>query len=344
MRRKPLPAPRPVLSHAPAVSAELPLPATPVGSRAARGDDPRLGHTRLAEPSPARPRLRRLFDPVAGWFRVLERRTNLFLSREVWGRVPGLDRPYGWQLDRSLTVSDATVRLPRLAPGLDGLRLLFVSDIHAGPFVTPVAIDRTLRRLGGLGADVVLVGGDFTTTTTAELEPFLPALGRLEAPLGVFGVLGNHDHYTESTPRVMELVERAGVRLLHNDSVLIERDGARLRLAGIDDLNCGRPDLDAALRETGRHDPVVLLSHNPDVFFAAAARGVSLVLAGHTHGGQWRIPGLPVLARMSRYRLDEGRFSYAEAELIVSRGLGVVGAPLRLFCPPEAVLLELRRG
>jgi hypothetical protein len=87
---------------------------------------------------------------------------------------------------------------------------------------------------------------------------------------------------------------------------------------------------------------VVLVSHNPDILFEASAKGVDLVLAGHTHGGQIRIPGLPVLVRMSRYRLDEGRYRHGATELVVSRGLGTVGLPVRIVCPPEAVLLTLR--
>jgi hypothetical protein len=87
---------------------------------------------------------------------------------------------------------------------------------------------------------------------------------------------------------------------------------------------------------------VLLLSHNPDAFFEAARRGVALTLSGHTHGGQMRVPGLPVLVRMSRYRLDEGRYASGAAEIVVSRGLGVSGLPLRAGCPPEAVFIRLR--
>ncbi len=86
---------------------------------------------------------------------------------------------------------------------------------------------------------------------------------------------------------------------------------------------------------------MILLSHNPDLVFDAARHGVALVLSGHTHGGQIRIPGLPVLVRQSRYRLDEGRFRCGPTELIVSRGLGAVALPWRTACPPEAVLITL---
>jgi predicted MPP superfamily phosphohydrolase len=124
--------------------------------------------------------------------------------------------------------------------------------------------------------------------------------------------------------------------------VRIESAGATMRLAGVDDWNVGNPDLDAALAGCARSEPVVLLSHNPDAAVEAARRGVAAVLSGHTHGGQIRIPGLPVLVRMSRFRLDEGRYRIGDTEVVVSRGLGVVGLPVRVACPPEAVLLTLR--
>ena len=229
-----------------------------------------------------------------------------------------------------------------------------------------------------------------------EIVPHLPAFASLAAPLGVFAVLGNHDHYTGDPEGVRRRLEEANVRVLHNASVVLERSGARLDLAGIDDLYRGRPDLDAALastclgpgraskgpgaadarqerrdgvsgaggansgasdansgaapvaeravpsgRNAGSRSPVLLLSHNPDVFFDECRRGVSLVLSGHTHGGQIRFPGLPVLVRQRRFHLDEGRYAAGGAELIVSRGLGATGVPLRLACPPEAVLVRL---
>ena len=131
-----------------------------------------------------------------------------------------------------------------------------------------------------------------------------------------------------------------GIEVLHNRSVDLSLGGASLSLAGVDDLVTGRPDLGAALSRAG--SPVLLLSHNPDILFEAARNGVALVLSGHTHAGQIRLPGLPVLIRQSRYRLDEGRYRARGTELLVSRGLGVVGMPLRVACAPEAVLLELR--
>lgn len=299
-------------------------------------------HENLGPPAVTSFRLRHLFNPARGWFRRIERGTNRFLSHRVFPRIPGIAWPYSRALDRDLAVSEAEIALRHLDSDLAGLRVLLASDFHAGPFLAPEALERTFSRLMTLEPDLVLLAGDFATVRLQEVEPTLTAYRGLSAPLGVYGVLGNHDHYTGQPEALIRMLETAGIQFLQNCSVRLERGAGRLLLAGVDDLLCGDPRLDEALQ--GWHDstPSLLLSHNPDVFPEAVDRGVSLILAGHTHGGQWRLPGLPVLVRMSRYRLDEGRYRAGGSELVVSRGLGATGFPLRIGCPPEAVLLTLQ--
>ena len=303
----------------------------------------------LAEPVPASPRRRPLFHPERGWFRRLERAASLWLARHVFPWLPGLASIYSAQVRRSLVLSDATVQLPGLRPGLAGIKVLLLTDVHAGPFLRPPAVAEAVEKLAALTPDLVLHGGDLATSRLDEIDPVLQALAPLRGSLGTYAVLGNHDHYVEDAAALRRKIEAAGIEVLHTQAVVLERAGARLVLAGVDDLIMGTPDLDAALASAGPRasdTPVVLLSHNPDVFFDAAARGIPLVLSGHTHGGQVRFPGLPVLVRQSRYRLDEGRYvsSSRRAEIVVSRGFGTTGVPLRLCCPPEAVLLQLVAG
>jgi predicted MPP superfamily phosphohydrolase len=300
----------------------------------------------LGPPKPAAPEHPRAhFDPKSGWFRTIERAASLVLSRHVWPRVPGSSIPYAAILDRFLTVAAAEIPIANLPAPFDGTALLFISDVHAGPFLSRAALSRAFLRLAELRADIVIHGGDLATSNVREILQHGDALSRLTAPLGVFAVYGNHDHYTGDLAGVERFFTSCGVRVLNNDAVTVLRGGERLALAGIDDWNIGRPDLDRALARSesvAPDAPVVLISHNPDAFFEAAVRGVSLTLAGHTHGGQVRIPGRPVLVRMSRYRLDEGRFHHEGSHLVVSRGLGVSGIPLRIACSPEAVLVTLR--
>jgi predicted MPP superfamily phosphohydrolase len=296
----------------------------------------------LPAPVVADPQPRHLLDPRSGWLRRSQRALSIFLSRHVYSRVPRLQRVYDAQLGLSLTISEAEIPLSRLSPCWDGTTLLLLADIHAGPFLSPPALVRAVERLSTLEADLILLAGDLVTSQVHEFLRAQSAFRELRAPLGVFGVLGNHDHYSGESERLTELLEETGIRILHNSSALLQRAGSTLAVAGIDDLLLGEPDLEAALSGTGNDHPVILLSHNPDIFFAARRRGVDLVLSGHTHGGQIRIPGLPVLVRMSRYRLDDGRYQHQRGQLVVTRGLGVVGLPYRIACAPEAVLLTLR--
>ena len=345
MRRKPLSSPRPVSDPAPGtagrdVARAALVPSPPLGAA--------LEHKPLAGPRPARPRHRRLFHPVTGWFRRLERTVEHVLSTTVYPRIPGLPFVYSSALERHLRLVEGTVPVDGLPAGFDGVKILLVTDVHLGPFLRPAALERVFARLLSLQPDLVLLGGDLMTARIDEFPAGAAALRSLRAPLGVFAVLGNHDHYTGQPGRLRDLLAGCGITVLHNASVVLTSsrspDGqtSRLVLAGIDDLHAGSPDLDAALAQAPPGVPIVLLSHNPDVLFGAARRGVGLVLSGHTHGGQIRIPGLPVLVRMSRYRLDEGHYVSGGTHLIVSRGLGATGLPLRLFCPPEAALVTLR--
>ena len=328
---------------------EVPPESTPRSTRTDKSkpsDHPRdlsdVHHEAMGPPATTSFRLRHLFNPARGWFRRIERGVNKFLSHRVFPRIPGIWWPYSRALERHLTISEASIVLRSLGDGLAGLRLLLVSDFHAGPFLAPDTLERAFERLLSLEPDLILLAGDFATIRLDEVEPTLSAYESLAAPLGVYGVLGNHDHYTGQPEALIRMLETRGVRFLQNCSVMLERGDDRLFLAGIDDLLCGEPRLDEALEGLPDGTPSLLLSHNPDVFPEAVNRGISLVLAGHTHGGQWRLPGLPVLVRMSRYRLDEGRYRAGASQLVVSRGLGATGFPFRIGCPPEAVLLTLQ--
>lgn len=285
---------------------------------------------------------RHLFHPKTGWFRRTERATNKWLSRHLFPRLPGIHWPYARILERGLIVSETDVELTGLGGEAAGIRVLLISDFHAGPFVTTEMLTRSFDRLMTVEPDLILAAGDFATVTVEEVERALPAFGRLSAPLGVYGVLGNHDYYTGDTEGLCQLLESVGIEMLGNRSVAVESKGARFVLAGVDDLIGGQPDLAGALDGQPASVPAVVMSHNPDVFPEAVDHGVDLTLSGHTHGGQIRAPGFSVLVRMSRYRLDYGRYRSGSSELVVTRGLGVTGLPIRWACPPEAMLITLR--
>jgi predicted MPP superfamily phosphohydrolase len=198
-----------------------------------------------------------------------------------------------------------------------------------------------LRRLMMLRPDVVAITGDVVEGRLDDLEGFLPALGTLtDAPLGAWYCLGNHDYFTRAPEAVLERLRAAGIRTLRNESTVVRGEGTEFVLGGIDDRTFGTQDWPRLLAPHG--PPHLLLAHQPDDFYDAERRGVALVLAGHTHGGQIRFPGLGPVVRKSVFCLDEGVYAHEGGMLVVSRGLGAVGLPWRAGALPEAVLLTVR--
>jgi hypothetical protein len=259
----------------------------------------------------------------------------------------GLDRlPLGHWLHRRvrqrLEVPQLDLPLRAPAPGLHGLRLCFVSDVHAGSFLHERDLCDLFDRIQAGAPDLVLFGGDLINTRDRELLMFRRPLQRLRPPLGMFAVPGNHDHFWGADIGLWTaFLQDQGVEVLTNRGRRVERDGSSLWLCGVDDLTEGTPDLRAALHGRRDGEPAVLLSHHPDFFFEAAAVDVDLVLSGHTHGGQIRIGGWAPIHH-SRFGYERGWFREHGCRLYVGRGVGVTVLPLRIDAPPEIPFVTLR--
>jgi predicted MPP superfamily phosphohydrolase len=242
---------------------------------------------------------------------------------------------------RRLVTNRLALSLPSWPAAHDGFRVGFLSDFHAGaPFTGQKEIARAVARLNGERPDVVLLGGDFTDAHVVwggRLAPELIAreLAQLEAP--TFAVLGNHD-WKQAGVKMWSALQDAGIAVLENTAA----QTGGIYIAGIADMRTRRPDLPGALAEVPAGAPVILLSHDPDVFPLVPDR-VALTLAGHTHGGQVAIPLIRRPFIPSRYgeRFVRGHIVEDGRHLYVSSGLGTSGLPVRLLAPPEVVVLEL---
>ena len=276
---------------------------------------------------------------------VLQRRNPLsrllaLLAR--WAYATPLGRWWAGLLGRRIRVTRVEVPLARAGAGLDGLRIAFLSDVHAGCFMGETELHRIFARIAELEPDLVCLGGDLVDTRPEEMLLYRRPLTRLAAPLGVFAVPGNHEYDAESDLKLFhDVLSEAGVRVLVNEGQRLERRGHTLWLAGVDDHSLGRPDIGAALEGAREDEPVILLAHQPDFFHESASVGVDLTLSGHTHGGQILLFGRTpcwhsVLGYGSGHFYDEG------AQLYVGRGAGVTLLPLRFGAPAELPLLEIR--
>lgn len=248
---------------------------------------------------------------------------------------------YGWASTRHFVVSRHRMGLRGLSKPL---RIVQLSDLHFGRFYGLKEVKDWVRSALQQQPDVIVLTGDIVDgpISHAEQGQLSSVLGRLDAPLGVFSVLGNHDYFRRNGTReegvgsLVRQLERVGVRYLINAGVALRDD---VYLAGVDDLWKGQVDLPKALEAVPSEGAAILLSHNPDLLPVMPSR-VDLTLCGHTHGGQICAPFGIQLHSVSRYRFQSG-FIETPSLGFISRGLGTTGPPLRTFCSAEMVVLDL---
>jgi len=257
---------------------------------------------------------------------------------------------YGiWSAYRLPQVTRRTLVFPDLPPGLDGLTLLHLSDLHAGMHLGEDMMQEIVAQANALRPDLIVQTGDMIDISRSYIPAYVRAFRELSAPFGVVTVLGNHDRYTGER-EVIQGCRDAGQVFVQNGCHVVERHGAVLALLGIDDPHNWtaddpqQADVDAALRAAPPNAFHVLLAHRPGAWDTAAPRGIPLTLAGHIHGGQFYLPliGWSPGSLITKYVM--GHFRRGNSQLYVSRGIGVVGVPIRVFAPPEIELFELRRG
>jgi hypothetical protein len=249
-----------------------------------------------------------------------------------------------------ISVDRHTVHLNRLSDPFRGLKLIQISDFHYAEFTEPYFLRDVVKQVNRLKPDAVFFNGDYVTDgflfpharTKGFAYKCAEILSRVQCPLR-YAVLGNHDS-TFAEPSVLDALAIHGFTVLNNRYVPLERDGQRLWIAGTGDAIYRKMDLDKALPPALRKDgePVILMVHEPDVLPVVARRNVDLLLSGHTHGGQIRLPFLPAmhLPPLGR-KYVEGFFRLGTTQLYVNRGLGTVGVPMRFNCPPEIAELTL---
>jgi hypothetical protein len=225
----------------------------------------------------------------------------------------------------------------------DGLTIAQISDVHAGPYMPAERMARIAGMVNDLQPDLVVFTGDQMDRRPSDADRFVLGFSGISAPLGVYGILGNHDHYFNPSLSEQALLE-AGITPLVNHSALLRRGGSELALIGLEDLAAG-PGRAPDFSLLGRHPAAfrVCLSHQPRTFHDTAAAGAHLTLAGHTHGGQIALTKRNLNVARFQGRYIAGAYRRNDATLYVSRGIGVGAVPLRLGAPPEVDLLILRR-
>ena len=223
------------------------------------------------------------------------------------------------------------------------LRVVQLTDIHAGLYMTREQMRRYADLVNRLQPDLFVLTGDFISNSMSFLPGCVEEMARVRARYGTFATLGNHEHWFGKLREIQAVFRRHDILLLMNAHRVLRTEQGSFAVAGIDDLRSGRPDLDAALRGLDASIPTLLLSHRPEIFPQAARRGIPLTLAGHWHGGQIKLTflgmDLSIAHAFSPY--PEGLYRINDSHLYVNRGIGTTATPIRLNAPPEVTLFHL---
>lgn len=311
----------------------------------------------------------RLADPSRRYFF----RTASVLA----GATPFFSCMYGFAAERlNYQVRRIEIPMANLPPALDGMQIAQVSDIHLSGYMSRTDVRRAVDMTNDLGADLTVVTGDFITGSSDPIADCIEEVSRLHAPLGVWGCNGNHEIYAKAEDAAQQLFAQFGMKLLRQENAQLTFRGAQFNLIGVDyqrerSIEGHRTPMLANMDALIRRDlPNILLSHNPNTFNRAAELGIELSLGGHTHGGQIQVEILDHRLTPARFISDyiAGLFQRPlfkpsgeilvsrepdvptshphpqAARLYVNRGLGTVGAPVRLGVPPEISLIVLRRA
>ena len=273
----------------------------------------------------------------------MNRRLFLKATMAAVGSSPLVAASYGLFEAGWVKIDRPTLPLPRLPRSFDGTRVAFLTDIHHGPFTNLDFVTAVVRTTLALEPDLILLGGDYILREKKYVSPCFDVLSALRAPLGVYGVLGNHDNWI--APReTRAAMKAAGIVELTNTGEWINRGNDRFRLAGVDDLWTGLVDVESALGYATEHDACLLMSHNPDVAEGLSDRRVGLMLSGHTHGGQVVLPmvdSAPWIPSRYGQKYQRGLVQAPATRVYVSCGLGTSGIPIRIGARPEINLITL---
>jgi predicted MPP superfamily phosphohydrolase len=250
-----------------------------------------------------------------------------------------------------LRVRSEEMTSPHWPAAVPKLRVVFIADLHVGAPHVPIArVDKLVAIANRADADVVLLGGDYIAHVLfgekVAYDAIARSLGALRARHGVYAVMGNHDHWDGEVGRLKDALSAAGIVVLENEARRIAVPGGHVWLVGLGDSTTRHLEPEKAFRgvpfASPMVEPVIVFAHDPSVF-ASVPREVSVILAGHTHGGQLRVPFFGAVFNASRAPLRHSRGIIQEhgKQMYVTAGIGTSVLPIRFNCPPEFAILTI---
>ena len=249
----------------------------------------------------------------------------------------------GYYNAHQVKITEVEIKSPDIPPAFDGIKIVFIADIHFGPFLSTNQLREIVEMINRLNPDLILLGGDYVLIRQRYIAPAFNELGKLRSPLGTYGVLGNRDQRSDPDLTKTKMKE-SGIICCDNKSYWIKRGGDSIKIGGVGDLWYDTQIPENTLRGLKKTDFAILLSHHPDYIENIHSDLIDLTLSGHTHGGQVTIFGwAPILPSEYGQKYRYGLIRSGNTQSYITSGVGTVMPPIRFFCSPEIVLLQLKR-
>jgi predicted MPP superfamily phosphohydrolase len=245
-----------------------------------------------------------------------------------------------------ITIRKYKYTSPNVPADFEGVRIIFLSDIHFSRTFPLDHLKGLFELTNGLSPDMILMGGDYVTKDPDLIAPFFEEAKTLTAPLGVYGVLGNHDRRTDAQLSE-QAMRQSGITLLDNFAVWIKKGGSRIRVGGVGDLTTGTQNIEPMLKGTEKNDLMILVTHHPDYAEQLLPEDrIDLMFCGHTHGGQISFMGkwIPPWPGSAKLKYLTGVIKQGCTTVIVSNGIGTIGPPIRIFAAPQIWEVTLSKG
>jgi len=254
----------------------------------------------------------------------------------------GIRYAYGWEPGHTV-IESRVIRIPSLPSAFEGFKIALLSDFHLFPFTTIEMVQKAVALANSLQPDLTLLGGDFVYGTVKSIFDLTPLLTELNPKRGMFAVLGNHDH-RQGSQIITRSLTKVGIEVLTNRGITLQVGSDSIYLAGLDSVSAGHPSPSAAFQARKRDQTSLVLVHEPDIIDQLINEiPVDLQLSGHSHGGQVRLPlvGAIMLPEWGQiYNL--GLYQVGQAQVYTTRGIGMIGLPIRVNCTPEVTQITLQ--
>jgi len=271
----------------------------------------------------------------------MNRRT--FLKLGIWGGIGALISSYPIFIERYIIlVNTYKIPVPNLPTEFNKIRIVHLTDLHLGFLVPEFLINYVVEKANSLNGDIIVCTGDYIheRNKTNHINRVWPILSKLQAKLGVYNVLGNHDHWGNFERSLYWLI-KSGQNIRHS-AKSIERQGKRIWIGGAGDLWEDDLGIDLAFRNVPENECKILLAHNPDTADESFKTRIDLIISGHTHGGQVNIPfyGTPILPVKNK-KYSSGLITSENTTIFINKGIGWAVYPVRFNCSPEIAILQL---